>query len=216
MNIKNLLIIILVAFASYSYNSDKPLLERTKEHYETSGEKSETESIVKVVKSGDIEKFAKLVENDDPIDQEEVIEIIYHVIYSGMDNKQKEEVVKLLFQYQPDLMQKALRYRDDNLKTFLMMAIAKDNIELCKLFINKSSDLNYRDRFKKTALMIALECDQLEIANLLLSKNAKTKIKDDGNRTALEIAQERNHFEIAKRISEIMKREVDDSQCNLN
>lgn len=80
----------------------------------------------------------------------------------------------------------------------LHAAIAKENFELCKLFIEKGVDVNAIQTQKVTALHSAVHRGNLELTKLLVENDASIDLKMDNGDTALLIAQREGHKNIEK------------------
>jgi ankyrin repeat protein len=92
-----------------------------------------------------------------------------------------------------------LTERDANGETALIIACAKENAELAKLFIEADADVNMVSKNGYTALLYASENGMTEIVRLLINENAKLDIKEkEKGHTALYYACKNNHTEIAK------------------
>ena len=78
----------------------------------------------------------------------------------------------------------------------LHAAVAKENIELCKLFIEKGVDVNAIQMDGVTALHSAVHRNNLSMTKLLVNKGADVSLKMKNGDTALLIAQREGHKHI--------------------
>ena len=82
----------------------------------------------------------------------------------------------------------------------LHAATAKENLKLCKLFIENGADINAVQMQNVTALHSAVHRGNLELIKLLIENGASIDLKMDNGDTALLIAQREGHKRIAEYI----------------
>ncbi|MBW1296316.1 ankyrin repeat domain-containing protein [Aquimarina litoralis] len=80
----------------------------------------------------------------------------------------------------------------------LHSAIAKENFELCKLFIENGVDINAVQMQNVTALHSAVHRGNLELTKLLIENGASIGLKMDNGDTALTIAKREGHNNITQ------------------
>lgn len=78
----------------------------------------------------------------------------------------------------------------------LHSAVAKENYELCELFIKNGVNVNALQMQNVTALHSAVHRGNLELVKLLVENGAKVSIKMDNGDTALDIAKKEKHKDI--------------------
>ena len=78
----------------------------------------------------------------------------------------------------------------------LHAAIAKENVELCRLFIEQGVDVNAVQTQNVTALHSAVHRGNLALTKLLVENGASIDLKMDNGDTALMIAQREGHQQI--------------------
>ncbi|WP_235298186.1 ankyrin repeat domain-containing protein [Portibacter marinus] len=109
------------------------------------------------------------------------------------------EIAKLLIQFGADPNLSATNPSKVNA---LHSAIAKENYELCKLFIEKGVNVNATQTQNVTALHSAAHRGNLALVQLLVDHNASINIKMDNGDNALLIAQREGHSEVADYLKE--------------
>ncbi|GGD91395.1 ankyrin repeat domain-containing protein [Maribacter cobaltidurans] len=80
----------------------------------------------------------------------------------------------------------------------LHAAMAKENYELCKLFIENGADVNAVQMQNVTPLHSAVHRGNLDLVKLLIENNASITMKMDNGDTALIIAEREGHENITK------------------
>ncbi|WP_228237297.1 ankyrin repeat domain-containing protein [Allomuricauda sp. M10] len=75
-------------------------------------------------------------------------------------------------------------------------AVAKNNVELCKLLISKGADVNAPQMQQVTPLHSAAHRGNLEMVNLLVENGAQINLKMENGDTALSIAQRDGHTDV--------------------
>jgi len=78
----------------------------------------------------------------------------------------------------------------------LHAAVAKENIELCKLFIENGININSTQTQNVTPLHSAVHRGNLELVKLLITNGADSSLKMDNGDDALIIAKRDQHTEI--------------------
>ncbi|MBI5249607.1 MAG: ankyrin repeat domain-containing protein [Desulfomonile tiedjei] len=84
----------------------------------------------------------------------------------------------------------SLDCRDDNRRTFTILAAENGNAGLLGVAIRHNADLNVADNDGETALMKAVYGRHRDVAELLISNGADRDLRNNEGMTALEIAQE--------------------------
>jgi len=90
--------------------------------------------------------------------------------------------------------------------SLLMLSCNKGHLEIARLLIENSADINYEQRqlphTQPTALFVSVLTNREQIVELLLSKGADVRIKDSGGCTALEFAKHWRDFRLNDKQSE--------------
>lgn len=106
----------------------------------------------------------------------------------------KTEIATLLVEYGADPNFAASNPSKVNA---LHSAVAKENFELCRLFIEKGVDVNATQTQNVTALHSAVHRGNLELTKLLVTNGAEVDSKMDNGDTPLIIAEREGHDHIA-------------------
>ncbi len=85
----------------------------------------------------------------------------------------------------------------------LHAAVAKENYELCKLFIANGANVNAVQMQNVTPLHSAVHRGNLELVKLLVENNASTTLKMDNGDTALIIAEREGHKAIKEYLLDV-------------
>lgn len=88
----------------------------------------------------------------------------------------------------------------------LHSAVAKENLELCKLFIENDVDVNAIQMDGVTALHSAVHRNNLKMIKLLVDNGADISLKMKNGDTALDIAKKEEHKEVEEYLSGLMKK----------
>lgn len=75
----------------------------------------------------------------------------------------------------------------------LHSAVAKENVELCKILLEKGANVNARQMQNVTALHSAVHRGNLELTKLLVEHGADPSLQMDNGNTALIIANRKGH-----------------------
>ena len=110
----------------------------------------------------------------------------------------RTEIAKFLLQGGAD---PKLHAKNPSKVNALHAAIAKENEELCQLFIEKGIDVNAVQTQGVTALHSAVHRGNLNLTQLLVENGAKIELKMDNGDTALMIAQREGHKHIVEYLS---------------
>lgn len=86
----------------------------------------------------------------------------------------------------------------------LHSAVARQNIELCKLFIRHGANVNARQTQDVTPLHAAAHLGNLELVKLLVTNGADIGSKMDEGKTALDFAVEDKHDEVRLYLQEML------------
>jgi ankyrin repeat protein len=129
------------------------------------------------IKSNDLEKVKKLIENGVDVNtknDKEEIPLTYAFEYENFD------IMKYLIENGADVNVKM--YPEDYILTF---AISDEYFDIAKLLINNGADVNVKDSCEKTALMNSCYEGNYEISKLLIDKGADVNARDEEGETAL-------------------------------
>lgn len=110
----------------------------------------------------------------------------------------KTEIAKLLVEYGAD---PNLAATNPSKVNALHSAVARENYELCLLFIEKGVDVNAPQTQNVTALHSAVHRGNLELTKLLVANGAQLDSKMDNGDTPLSIAKKEGHAQIAEYLS---------------
>jgi ankyrin repeat protein len=86
----------------------------------------------------------------------------------------------------------------------LHSAVARQNIELCKLFIQQGGNVNACQTQNVTPLHSAAHLGNLELVKLLVDNGADIGSKTDGGKTAMDFAVEDKHDDVRLYLQEML------------
>lgn len=112
------------------------------------------------------------------------------------------EIAKLLLAYGGD---PNLAATNPSKVNALHSAVAKGNLELCKILIEHGVDVDAGQTQNVTALHSAAHKGNVELVKLLVSKGAKASLKMDNGNTAIDLAKKDGHSEIQIYLESISK-----------
>lgn len=95
-----------------------------------------------------------------------------------------------------------LEIKDQDCYSALMLAVIKNEIELCKYFLKYSANIETRDNNGLTPIMKASSKGYLEICKLLLNYGANVNSSDNDGCTPLMYSLAFNNYDIAKLLLE--------------
>lgn len=113
------------------------------------------------------------------------------------------EIGKLLIEYKANPNIPATNASKVNA---LHSAVAKENLELCKLFIENNVDVNAIQMDGVTALHSAVHRNNLEMIKMLVENGADISLKMKNGDTALDIAKKEEHKEVEEYLKSLMKK----------
>jgi len=82
--------------------------------------------------------------------------------------------------------------------TALMIAVARQDLEILVLLISSGADVNLKNDLGNTVLYYASKYGLADIVNILIFSGADVNIKNIQGKTALSIAKKNGHTEVAK------------------
>ena len=83
----------------------------------------------------------------------------------------------------------------------LHAAVARENYHLCKILIEKGSDVNKVQALNVTPLHSAAKRGNIELVKLLMTNGARADIKMEDGQTALSLAKNEGHTEVYEYMS---------------
>ena len=112
------------------------------------------------------------------------------------------EIAKLLLEYGAD---PGLHATNPSKVNALHSAVAKENYELCKLFIDYGVNVNAAQMQNVTALHAAAHRGNLKLVQLLVENGADVNLPMDNGDTAIAIAERDGHNEVKAYLEEVSK-----------
>jgi uncharacterized protein len=88
----------------------------------------------------------------------------------------------------------------------LHSAVAKNNLELCKLFLQSNVDVNIPQAQSVTPLHAAAHHGNLAIVKLLVENGASVNVYMDNGKTPIDFAESDGHAEVSQYLHEVLQR----------
>jgi transient receptor potential cation channel subfamily A protein 1 len=88
------------------------------------------------------------------------------------------DIIKVMFEIQPELKENVLKMQDAHLMTPLHKASMFDHVEIVEYLINNGADINALDKEKRSPILLAASRNCVKVVCYLLTADANIRLKD--------------------------------------
>ena len=135
--------------------------------------------------SGDIKAVSVCLKAGADIDAQQATDRQTAVHYAAAQGGY--ELIKLMFELQPERQENCIHCRDILEQTPLHKAAMLNHVRVVEQLIDYGASINAQDGERRTPLLLAASKNASDCVNFLLSRRANTRLKDRDNRNFLHI-----------------------------